>query len=87
LVASHEDPQLIKEKYEYYQTSFSGTGPETVQVALFISEQAAAKVIQTGALVRGPGRGKFYFYLNVYDVVYLDEQHQELAYTSTVHSG
>ena len=86
-ITLYEDPLHFAEKYAYYQTSFSGTGPEIVQVALFISELAAARIIHSGALVRGPGRGKFYMYLNVYDVVYLDEQHRELAYTSTVHRG
>ncbi len=86
-ITLYTDPQHITEKYAYYQRSASDPGPEIVQVVLFISEQAAARIIQSGALVRGPGRGKFYFYLNVYDVVYLDEQHRELAYTSTVHRG
>ena len=80
------DPKLIAEKYAYYQKPASGTGPEIVQVVLCISEQAAGRIMSSGALVQGDRHGTFYMYVNMYDAVYFDQQHEELAYTATVHT-
>ncbi len=85
-ITLYSDPQHITEQYAYYQRSASDPGPEIVQVVLFISDQAAARIMSSGVLVPGPSHGTFYMHVNVYDAVYFDQQQQELAYTSTVYT-
>jgi hypothetical protein len=85
-ITLYADPHHITEKYAYCQKPTSGTGPEIVQVVLFISEQAAARIMSSGVLVQGRSHGTFYMHVNMYDAVYFDQQQQELAYTSTVYT-
>ena len=73
-------------KYEHYQNSFSGAGPEIVQVVFTMTEQAAARIMSAGALVKARCHGTFYMYLNMYEAAYFDQQHMELAYTVTVYT-
>jgi hypothetical protein len=85
-ITLYADPKHTTEKYEYYQRSASGTGPEIVQVVLTISEQAATRIMSSGALVQGRRHGKFYMYVKMYDAAYFDERHEELAYTASVYT-
>ena len=86
-ITLYTNPQHIKDKYAYYQRSASDPGPDTVQIVLSIPYQAATRILSSRVLVEGSSHGTFYMNVNVYDAVYFDEQHQELAYTSTVHTG
>ena len=83
-ITLHADPTKTSDKYAYYQRPTSGTGPEIVQVVLDISEQAAARIMSSGALVKGGRPGVFYMYVNVYGAAYFDEQLRDLAYTASV---
>ena len=85
-VTLYSDPQHIAEKYAYYQKRFSGTGPAIVHVVVTIPEEATTRILSSGALVRGRIPGKFYMCVNLYDVVYFDQQQQHLAYTATVYT-
>ena len=85
-ITLHADPQQTTAKYACYQKPTSGTGPDIVQVVLAIPVQAAARIMSSGALVRGHRPGVFYMYVNVYGAAYFDEQHEDLAYTASVYT-
>ena len=86
-ITLHTDPTKTSDKYAYYQRSVIGAGPaapEIVQVVLDISEQAASRIMSSGALVKGHRAGVFYMYVSVYGEAYFDAQRQELVYTASV---
>ena len=85
-ITLHSDPQQTTAKYAYYQKPTSGTGPDIVQVILAIDETAAARIMSSGALVKGKRSGVFYMYVNVYGAAYFDEQHKDLAHTASVYT-
>ena len=85
-ITLYADPTQTTAKYAHYQKLSSGAGPEIVQVVLTMSEQAAARIMSAGALVKARCHGTFYMYVNMHEFAYFDQQHVELAYTVTVYT-
>jgi len=80
------DPKQYAGKYAYDQKAISFAGPEIEQVVLTMSEQAATKILASGALVRGEVAGKFYMYVKIDAVCYFDQARAELAYTTAIYT-